>query len=428
MAAALMLAIFAGTAADARTRSHHTARQASAPTAASTNGSADDRIADLNWLVDKLKAKYAYRDKKNIDLDKIKELYRDAAAKATTPGAWLGVLEHVIAELYDHHATLGQNTANSPQLIPSGADIWAELVNGKPTIVEVRPNSIAARAGLKAGMTVQSINGHPIDKIIDDGVPQSLAMPDPEAGAYALRVALAGTHVSRRTVVACTDKGCRTYGMGPVSNLGVMAQVTWRKLTDDVGYIRIENSLGDKATIRLFDAAIRDLADTKGLILDLRNTPSGGDTDVAEPILGHFVNSAFGYQRVFEPSSGGRFPDNSWVKDVDGRDPFYKQPVVVLVDHWTGSMGEGLAVGLDATKRATVVGTKMAGLLGGTGEFVLPHTQVTVHFPTERLYHVDGTPREDWKPTVWFDPINATGQDAELATGLGALKAKFAAQ
>jgi hypothetical protein len=26
------------------------------------------------------------------------------------------------------------------------------------------------------------------------------------------------------------------------------------------------------------------------------------------------------------------------------------------VDHWTGSMGEGMAIGMDALRRATVVG------------------------------------------------------------------------
>jgi carboxyl-terminal processing protease len=37
---------------------------------------------------------------------------------------------------------------------------------------------------------------------------------------------------------------------------------------------------------------------------------------------------------------------------------------VVLVGRWTASMGEGMAIGLDAMKRATIVGTRMAGLNG----------------------------------------------------------------
>ncbi len=422
--AALAVALIVGATANARARAH-----APAPTSSASgwNVTAEQRVDDLNWLVDKLKAKYAYRDKKKIDLDQIKTIYRDAAAKAATPGAWLSVLERVMSELYDHHATLGQNNANSPQLVPSGTDIWGELVDGKPTIVQVRPASVAARAGLRPGLTVQSINGRPIDEIIDEGVPQSMAMPDPEAGAYALRVALAGTHVSRRTIVACAATGCRTYAMGPASTPRSSALVTWRKLSSDIGLILIENSLGDKSTVVQFDRALDALKDMKGLVLDLRNTPSGGDTNVAEPILGRFLDNAIGYQRVFEPGSGHRFPQDSWVKDVDARAPTVKQPLVALVDHWTGSMGEGLAIGLDGTKRATIVGTRMAGLLGGTGDFTLPHTGVALQFPVERLYHVDGTPREDFKPAVWLEPTDPEGPDAILAAGLDALRAKIAA-
>ena len=419
-AAVLALAIAIGTA-DARPRAH-----AAAPSPAHSEVTAEQRVADLNWLVDSLKAKYAYRDKKKIDLDRIKVIYRDAAAKAATPGAWLAVLERVMAELYDHHATLGQNTAASPQLIPSGTDIWAELVDGKPTIIQVRPQSVAARAGLRPEMTVQSIGGRPVDQVIDDGVPQSMAMPDPEAGAYALRVALAGTHVGRRSLVACSLRGCRPYVMAPASAPRSSALVTWRILSNDIGLIRIENSLGDKATVAQFDRALEALTGAKGLILDLRDTPSGGDTDVAEPILGRFIDNAMAYQRVFEPGSGRRFPQDSWAKDVDARPPAVKQPLVVVVDHWTGSMGEGLAIGFDAAKRATVVGSKMAGLLGGTGDFTLPHTQVPVRFPVERLYHVDGTPREDFKPTVWLDPTDPDGPDGILNAGVEALKAKMA--
>lgn len=421
--AVLALLLAANTTADARTRARSHAPKP-AP-AVKWDVTPEQRVEDLNWLVDKLKAKYAYRDKKSIEFDQIKTNYREAAEKAATPSAWLTVVERVMAELYDHHATVGQNTANSPQLVPSGADIWAELVDNKPTIVEVRAGSAAARAGLKPGMTVASINGRPVDEVIDAGVPQSMAMPDAEAGAYALRVALAGNHVAHRSVNACTASGCRTYAMSPVTDPGIIALVSFRKLDDNIGYIRIEDSLGQKGTVRQFEAALEQMSDASGFILDLRNTPSGGDTDVAEPILAHFINAPTPYQRVFEPGSGRRFPQDSWTKDVDPREPIVKQPLVVLVDHWTGSMGEGLAIGLDAMGRAPIVGTKMAGLLGGTSDFVLPKTRVPVSFPTERLYHVNGTPREDFKPGVWFDPTEATGKDPILAAGLEELKKKI---
>jgi carboxyl-terminal processing protease len=93
----------------------------------------------------------------------------------------------------------------------------------------------------------------------------------------------------------------------------------------------------------------------------------------------------------------------SWLELVSPRGTTYRRPVAVLVGHWTGSMGEGLAIGFDATGAATLVGTAMAGLLGATDRIVLPHTGIGLNLPTERLYHVDGTPREAFRPRALVD-------------------------
>lgn len=93
--------------------------------------------------------------------------------------------------------------------------------------------------------------------------------------------------------------------------------------------------------------------------------------------------------------------------------------MVVLVDRWTGSMGEGIAIGLDAMQRATIVGTAMAGLRGATYGFTLRHTGIGIRVPAERLYHVRGTPREDFLPQIIVPPAESsrstdTGLDMAL--------------
>ncbi|HAC00436.1 MAG TPA: peptidase S41, partial [Brevundimonas sp.] len=72
-------------------------------------------------------------------------------------------------------------------------------------------------------------------------------------------------------------------------------------------------------------------------------------------------------------------------------------PVVVRVGRWTGSMGEGLAIGLHA-QGARVVGRPMAGLLGAIYDLRLPNSGLVIKIPVERLYAVDGTPREQFRP------------------------------
>ena len=67
-------------------------------------------------------------------------------------------------------------------------------------------------------------------------------------------------------------------------------------------------------------------------------------------------------------------------------------------------MGEGIAIGFDGMKRGTVVGTPMAGLRGAVDGLDLPHAGFRVFFPTEEVYHVNGTPRHEWLPPVLVRP------------------------
>ena len=60
-------------------------------------------------------------------------------------------------------------------------------------------------------------------------------------------------------------------------------------------------------------------------------------------------------------------------------------------------MGEGLAIGFDAIG-ARVEGSRMAGLRGAVYDYRLERSGQTIKLPTERLYAVDGTPREQFLP------------------------------
>jgi len=76
-------------------------------------------------------------------------------------------------------------------------------------------------------------------------------------------------------------------------------------------------------------------------------------------------------------------------------------------------MGEGMAVGFDGMKRAKIIGTEMAGLIGAISNFQLPETKIGFQFPTERLYHINGTPREDFIPEIQTKNSEETLQKAK---------------
>jgi C-terminal processing protease CtpA/Prc len=402
---------------------------------------------DFTFLWSEIHASYAYFDKKTTDWVKVNELYRPQLKTVATREEFIGLLENVLEELYDPHAHLSTNTATSPQLIPSGTDLWAAWDGDRAVITQVRAESPAERAGLKAGTEIFGIDGVAVREAVDRRVGRSLRAPDPAARDWALRALLAGRHGQTRRIVASTGRTRGEFVLDGIQNRDASSMDSRRlhhqRLGEDstIGYIRLHNSLGDFLLLGDFDSALRELEGTAGLILDLRDTPSGGTTTVARGIMGTFLEREGFYQRHSLLEEGGL--ERSWVEIVSPRTIMsrrrregdsrpgrftYTAPVVVLVDHWTGSMGEGIAIGMDGLKRATVVGTKMAGLLGATHQITLPHSGIGVSFPAEKLYHVNGTPREDFVPPVAVDllkPEHQKARDPILEAGLRTLRARI---
>lgn len=389
---------------------------------------------DFDYAWQSVADSYAYFDVKETDWNAVRELYRPMVKNVRTRGEFVSLLESVIEELYDFHAHLNANTASSPRLVPSGADIWGEWRGGSAVITEVRIGSPAERAGLRAGMRIVSFNKVAIEEATRSRIGKSLRKVDEAARNWALRRLLAGRRNEPRSLVVVEEgQPPRTIDIDERQSAAAASET--KSLLDyrligggRIGYIRINNSLGDTELIKQFDDALAALKDTRGLILDLRDTPSGGNTTVGRGLMGRFIEREMPYQKHSIPAEERRYgTKRSWLELVSPRGAFiYRAPVVVLVNHWTGSMGEGIAIGFDGMKRATVVGTEMAGLIGATSGIRLPHMGIGMTFPTEKLFHVGGTPREKFVPPVYVDLLkseNRNRKDAIFETGLTVLEA-----
>jgi len=147
-----------------------------------------------------------------------------------------------------------------------------------------------------------------------------------------------------------------------------------------------------------FDAALDALRDTRGLILDVRYN-WGGNTGVAEPIMGRFISKDAQYASMAKRKETGL--SDPWPNFVRARGPWtYTQPLVVLVNHWSESMAEGVAMGLDGMERARVVGTRMAGMGAGVEHLELPNSRIVLQISAEPIYQVNGSLRSDFRPAV----------------------------
>ena len=383
---------------------------------------------DFDYFLEAIQQDYCYWDKKQTDWARVKTIYAPALDTVHSRSGFVTLLEDILYELYDHHAGLSTNTSESQRLVPTGTDLWAEYNReGKPVIVEVRRGFGAFTEGLKPGMEIKAFNDIPIDEAIKPFLGKSFRSMPQDAKNYALRVLLAGKHNRSRKITINTQPGEKDFYPDEPGNFlegNKYKEDLETKIYDDIGYIRINNSLGNNDLISSFDSALLKMQNTKALILDLRETPSGGNTTVARAILGSFITKDGFYQKHELTAEQRQFGvKRSWVEIVSPRSHPYIKPLVVLVDHWTGSVGEGIAIGFDALKRATVIGTKMAGLNGAIYSYTMPNTGIGFSFPVEKLFHVNGLPREDYVPGILVKPSSSTSDDI-LNRALQELKRK----
>ena len=119
----------------------------------------------------------------------------------------------------------------------------------------------------------------------------------------------------------------------------------------------------------------------------------GGSTNIANPIVGHFTAKKKPFQKY--KNSKTEFVDH--IKPID---PKYDKPLIVLVGRWTGSMGEGMASGIDGSGIGKVIGTEMQKLAGATKDYNFTYLTYKYQAPYIEVLHISGLPREKFVPKV----------------------------
>lgn len=114
---------------------------------------------------------------------------------------------------------------------------------------------------------------------------------------------------------------------------------------------------------------------------------------------------------------GNPIIERSWTEYVNPRKEQYKKPVVILVGRWTGSMGEGLAIGFEGMERAEIVGSEMERLAGEMNGFSFKNQSFGYRLSTTRLFHINGTPREKYVPTNYVTQMT-TKKDEVFEKGI----------
>lgn len=335
---------------------------------------------------------YAYLDRFPGAVMPLTDKLRAEAAAVTDRRSLLRYAERALLVLADHHAITGSSLADSWAVVPSHSDLWIERQGAALVITAVRAGSPSAAAGVMPGDRLRGIDGLPATRAIAAFLADLGLEDSDERAGFAARILAAGRRDRTRSLSI-------EHGNGPVREL-VLPNLYMRRpdrppLIATATTICFNDSLGEDATIAAFDAAMRRIPSKSPVTIDLRDTPSGGNTVIARAVMGWFVTRATGYQIHNDPSEQRRTGiARQWIEQVLPRaGKYHAGPLTVRVGRWTGSMGEGLAIGLRAIK-ARITGGPMAGLRGAVSDINLAHSGITLKLPTERLMTVDGIPRE----------------------------------
>lgn len=367
--------------------------------AATAQPPAVDYAGDAKALDKIIVENYAYEDHwPGGTLPDSPEIARERAA-VHDQDSLLHYAENRIATLADHHAITGSSFKDSWAIVPTYSDLWVERRGDAFVIDGIRPESPAAKSGIARGDRLVAVNGVPTEQAVGNFW-QALGLSvTSERADYAARVLAAGRRDRPRNLTVAHGVTSRTLTLPSLYSINTDAPPL--SVTREGGrtVLRINNSLGDQATVAAFDAAMAQLPRRAPVVIDLTDTASGGNSSVARAMLSWFVREPRNYQ-MHELSAEERETGiaRRWIEQVLPRPGKYHATLpVVRVGRWTGSMGEGIAIGF-AALGARVEGTRMAQLKGAVYDFNLPSSGMVVKLPAERLYTVEGQPREEFVP------------------------------
>jgi len=375
---------------------------------------------DLEDMLSELESRYAYFKEKEIDLNCIRERYTQRIEDLKSQLDVTLFFEYLVYELYDSHVILNTNTYYSYRLY---TPVYVDIKNNGFQITRVWQNEFHFDEDI-IGADIISFNDKKLESWVTDFYTTCHDKMNPEIKTWLANKVLSGRYSEPRNLKIKKSNGqLTTINLDSLSRQQHNTLLSSKVIEDNIGLITINNSLGKAETIAAFDKALDDIMNTTGLIIDLRNTVDGGDSYIARGIMRRFIGQTSAYQRhSYLEDYGNHEPiKRSWLEQVTPRGEHYAKPVIVLVGRWTGSMGEGLAIGLEGIDRGLVVGTEMQRLAGEMEGFGFIHQSFGYRLSVAKLFHVDGTPREKYVPAY---PVTITSNlsDEIMDKGIQLLK------
>lgn len=316
----------------------------------------------------------------------------------------------MIADLDSHSAFLGAEEFQDVRISTSGkySGVGLEVSAAEGSIVVVAPidDGPAARAGIRAGDVIVSVDGLPASATqLEDTIGR---LRGPPGTRVVLGILREDAEVPRDFEV----------WRGQIDVQSVRAEL----LEPGYAYLRISHfSDSTPQDLRTALRTLRRQSDQAlaGLVLDLRNNP-GGVLDAAVAVADAFLDTGL------IVSADGRMPDARFRLEATPGDLLGGAPLTVLVNGGSASAAEIVAGALKDHHRATVIGTATFGK--GSVQTIMPLSEGrAIKLTTSRYYTPSGRSihSRGVAPDIVVEADDSPdAEDEQLASALATLKTR----
>jgi C-terminal processing protease CtpA/Prc len=349
------------------------------------------------------------RDIIGEDWDKVLPEFIPKIALAKTADDYKRQFLTLIARVHDTHANLWSSLNVRPPVGTCEVPVIVRFVDSRAVVAGHFDDTAAATVPLKRGDILDALDGVPVADLIQQWRPYYADSNDAAMLRDISRTLTVGPcgdfkiHVRRGSesldVTTARVSGV-TFPRDGIATHDIPGDA-FRLLNKDVAYVKISALKSDDAA-KYIDTA----ANTKGLIIDIRNYPSdfpifrlGGLLVEKETPFARFTRG--------DLANPGAFLYDGTPTALQPLKPHYAGKVVVLVDEVSQSSAEYHAMAFRSVPGAVVIGSQTAGADGNVSNIPLPgglRTMISgigVFYPDKRpTQRVGIVPDREVKPTV----------------------------
>ncbi|HVF89512.1 MAG TPA: S41 family peptidase [Blastocatellia bacterium] len=335
--------------------------------ASARDGSGDRRqeAFDIVWRT--VKEKHFDPTFGGVDWDKVRERYAPRVTSVASDQELYALLQQMLGELGQSHFNIIPPEAiveNASEPPTGTTGISVKYINNQLVITHVVEGSPAAAAGLRQGFVIKQVGDTPAEQIADRlrEIKQSPAIKELMINRLALARIDGKPDSGVRLVYLDERNRTKEVTVTREKRKGEMSQAMGnfppqymefesRRLEGGIGYVRF--NIFVMPLLDRIRAAIREMSDAPGIIIDLRGNPGG---------VGAMSSGIVGVLETRQVSLGTMKMRTGQVNFmVFPQKNAYAGPVAVLIDSGSASTSEIFASGIQEIGRAVIVGERSAG-------------------------------------------------------------------